>query len=83
LAAAATGGPLVGREREIDRVDRPGMVRMSFGCYNGLSDIDRAVDGLRRIVAGGIAGTYRADADGSFHPAGHAEPMLFSLDHWR
>jgi len=66
-----------------DKRGAPGMVRMSFGCYNDLSDVDRAVDGLERIVAGDIAGSYRSDVDGSFHPEGYAEPMLFSLDHWR
>jgi len=66
-----------------DKRGAPGMVRMSLGCYNDRSDVDRAVDGLRRVVAGDIAGQYWSEADGSFHPEGYAEPMLFSLDHWR
>jgi selenocysteine lyase/cysteine desulfurase len=66
-----------------DRRGAPGMVRMSLGCYNDESDIDRVVDGLERVVAGDVSGTYRADLDGSFHPVGYVEPMLFSLDHWR
>ena len=35
---------------------------------------------LERVVAGDHAADYRADLDGSFHPAGYVEPLLFSLD---
>ena len=66
-----------------DKRGAPGMVRMSFGCYNDPSDVDRAVEGLERVVAGDILGTYRTDLDGTCHPRGYPEPMLFSLDHWR
>jgi selenocysteine lyase/cysteine desulfurase len=58
----------------------PGMVRISFGCYNDLADVDRAVGALELLAAGQIEGTYRARSDGSFVPDGHAEPMLFDLD---
>jgi selenocysteine lyase/cysteine desulfurase len=70
----------------VDRVGRgdkrgaPGLVRMSFGCYNDTGDVDCAVAGLARVVGGYVAGTYLADPDGSFHPVGYVEPQLFSLD---
>jgi selenocysteine lyase/cysteine desulfurase len=72
--------------RWVDRVGRgdkrgaPGLVRMSFGCYNDTGDVDRAVEGLERVVGGYVAGTYHAEPDGSFHPVGYVEPQLFSLD---
>ncbi len=56
------------------------MVRMSFGCYNDRRDVDVIVAALEQIVAGDIAGDYRADMDGSFAPLGYDEPMLYSLD---
>jgi cysteine desulfurase / selenocysteine lyase len=46
----------------------PGLVRISLGCYNDRDDVDRAVEGLRHIVAGDFAGAYRQQRDGSFVP---------------
>jgi selenocysteine lyase/cysteine desulfurase len=63
-----------------DKRGAPGMVRISFGCYNDRCDVDRAVHALERVAAGEFAAEYRADIDGSFHPAGYDEPLLFSLD---
>jgi cysteine desulfurase/selenocysteine lyase len=63
-----------------DKRDVPGMVRISFGCYNDRSDVDRAVHAIERVVAGDHSTDYRADLDGSFHPAGYDEPLLFTLD---
>jgi len=45
-----------------------GLVRISLGCYNDRDDVDRAVEGLQRIVAGDVGGTYRQQPDGSFAP---------------
>ena len=56
------------------------MVRISFGCYNDLGDVDVVVRGLEQVVAGEFGADYRADVDGSFHPLGYVEPLLFSLD---
>ena len=56
------------------------MVRLSLGGYSNESDIDAAVSGIEQVVAGEYIGQYRADIDGSFHPLGYVEPMLFSLD---
>jgi cysteine desulfurase / selenocysteine lyase len=46
----------------------PGLVRISLGGYSSNDDVDRAVDALRRIIAGEIEGCYRQRPDGSFVP---------------
>jgi hypothetical protein len=56
------------------------MVRISFGCYNEMHDVDVAVRGLEQVAAGEFGTDYRAELDGSFHPIGYVEPLLFSLD---
>ena len=71
----------VERARHGDKRGAPGMVRISFGCYNDRGDVDRR----RATRSSGsspatYAADYRADLDGSFHPAGYVEPLLFSLD---
>jgi selenocysteine lyase/cysteine desulfurase len=54
-----------------NRADLPGLVRMSFACYNNLSDVDRLVDMLARITRGDIQGEYEADAaSGTYYPLG-------------
>jgi cysteine desulfurase/selenocysteine lyase len=64
--------------RRNDHRGTPGLVRISFGCYNDITDVDRAVDALEQAVVGG-RGTYHAVRDGSFVPAGYYEPALFHL----
>jgi selenocysteine lyase/cysteine desulfurase len=57
-----------------NRSDMPGMVRMSFGCYNRFEDIDRLVDGLKRIAAGDLLADYAQDpSTGEFTPNGYEE----------
>lgn len=63
-----------------DKRGAPGMVRISFGCYNNADDVDIVTRGLEQLVAGEFAADYAADVDGSFHPVGYVEPLLFSLD---
>jgi len=60
--------------------DAPGMVRISFGCYNTTGDVDRAVEALARLVAGHAQVRYLRDDHGAYAPEGHTEPLLFSLD---
>ena len=48
----------------------PGMVRLSFGCYNTAGEIDAAVDALERIVRGEYRGRYAQQPDGRYHPEG-------------
>jgi selenocysteine lyase/cysteine desulfurase len=62
-----------------DMGDAPGMVRISFGCYNDEAEIDRVVGALECIAAGDIAGSYRCDGHGEHHPDGYREPLLFSV----
>ncbi len=50
------------------RAQLPGLVRISFGCYNTHEEIDRLVQALQLIAAGEIAGDYVQDpASGSYH----------------
>lgn len=60
----------------------PGMVRISFGCYNSTEDVDRALGKLREISAGDYLGEYRVDpATGEYTPVGFEESFFdyFSL----
>jgi len=60
-----------------DRTDMPGMVRVSFGCYNDVNDIDRLVEMLERIVAGDYQGDYRVEpSSGEYFPADYEEPLV-------
>ncbi len=64
------------RVRAGDKSDMPGMVRLSFGCYNNQEDVDRLVDALCRVARGEVAGRYRVDrATGEYLPDGYAEPL--------
>jgi cysteine desulfurase / selenocysteine lyase len=45
-----------------DKRGMPGMVRISFGAYNSLEDVDRLVDALTMIARGEVRGDYRQDA---------------------
>ena len=54
-----------------DKREMPGMVRMSFGLYNSLDEVDRFMGALEQIARGDIAGDYRQDpASGEYAPAG-------------
>jgi cysteine desulfurase/selenocysteine lyase len=47
----------------------PGAVRISFGLYNSVEEVDRLVDMLDRIIERRYRGEYREDSmDGSYHP---------------
>jgi cysteine desulfurase/selenocysteine lyase len=49
------------------RAHLPGLVRISYGCYNSLEEVDWLVRALRKIARGDIAGDYEQDqATGSF-----------------
>lgn len=66
-----------------DKSNMPGMVRVSFGCYNTTEEIDRLIDMLGRISRGQYQGRYRQlPGNGEYVPEGH--PMrfdeYFSLD---
>jgi selenocysteine lyase/cysteine desulfurase len=53
------------------RVGLPGLVRISFGCYNTIEEVDHTVDMLARIAAGDVRGDYEQDPiSGSYWPRG-------------
>ena len=55
----------------------PGMVRMSFGCYNNFEDIDRMMEMLERIAANDYQGDYELEiASGEYLPVDYEEPIL-------
>ncbi len=54
------------------RVGLPGLVRISFGCYNTLEEIDHTVEVLARLAAGETEGEYEQDpASGAYWPRGY------------
>ncbi|MFQ5575478.1 MAG: aminotransferase class V-fold PLP-dependent enzyme [Anaerolineae bacterium] len=58
-----------------DKSNMPGMVRMSFGCYNNRADVERLVSMLKQIAAGDYRGDYRLNrATGEYTPANSVEP---------
>jgi cysteine desulfurase/selenocysteine lyase len=51
------------------KVGLPGLVRISFGCYNTVEEIDDAVDMLTRIANGDFEGEYEQDpGSGAYWP---------------
>ncbi len=60
---------------------KPGMVRLSFGAYNTLGDLDRLMEALETITQSRYRGRYRLDPKGDYLPAGYREPIAayFSL----
>ncbi len=58
-----------GRMLKGDRSDMPGLVRISFGLYNLVEEIDTLIDALKDITAGKYQGTYTQDmATGEYYP---------------
>lgn len=61
------------RDRMIagDRADMPGLVRISFGLYNTLAEVDVLIEALKAIARGDYQGEYHQDtASGEYHPTG-------------
>ena len=60
-----------GRVLQRDHSGLPGLIRMSFGCYNNTADVDRLVEMLERIIRGDYRGNYiEHKRSGSYTPAG-------------
>lgn len=56
---------------EGDRREMPGLVRVSFGCYNNREDVDHLLHHLQRICDGAYDGDYVVDpASGTYLPRG-------------
>lgn len=70
-----SGEEALRHQREIlegTRVGLPGLVRISFGCYNAIEEVDHAAEVLGRIAAGEIEGDYEQDpASGAYWPRGY------------
>jgi len=65
-----------------DRSGMPGLVRVSFGCYNTREEVDLLVEALHRIRQGRILGDYVLDpATGEYDPRQATQDMsiYFSL----
>jgi hypothetical protein len=49
----------------------PGLVRISFGLYNTLDEIDTLIEALNRIARGEYSGQYIQEKSlGEYHPVG-------------
>lgn len=49
----------------------PGLVRISFGLYNTIAEVDALIDALQHIVSGKVKGVYHQDTtSGAFVPEG-------------
>ncbi len=60
-----------GRIIRQDKRDIPGLVRISFGLYNTLEEVDCLVDALKEIASSKSPGTYLQDrASGDYQPVG-------------
>jgi cysteine desulfurase / selenocysteine lyase len=73
LRLLAVGDREYGRYRDDvlnrDRSALPGLVRVSFGCYNTEDEVDYLIEWLERIVAGDYCGDYVVDkASGTYVP---------------
>jgi len=54
-----------------DRADMPGLIRISFGLYNTIEDVDIIVDALKHISTGAYKGKFIQDkATGEYSPIG-------------
>lgn len=60
------------RVRDGDKRGAPGMVRVSFGFYNEVAEVNRLIVAVWAIVEGEIAGTYRPDRHGEYRPVGRS-----------
>jgi cysteine desulfurase/selenocysteine lyase len=68
------------------RVNVPGLVRISFGCYNNFQEIDRLIDALEMITSRKWKGKYLQEiSSGEFHPQGFIPDFqeFFSLENKR
>ncbi|MCE5207524.1 MAG: aminotransferase class V-fold PLP-dependent enzyme [Chloroflexi bacterium] len=66
-----------------NRSQLPGLVRISFGCYNNEEDVDRLIDTLERIVHNEYKGEYIQDpVRGEYRPKGFKSNLAeyFSLE---
>ena len=68
--------------RQGSKKDLPGLVRVSFGCYNTADEVDWLLMQLEHIVRGEFKGKYEQDPlSGEYQPVGWEMPIqdAFSL----
>lgn len=54
------------------KVDLPGAIRVSFGIYNNIEEIDYLLEALRNIISNKVQGEYVCDEEtGTFVPKGY------------
>ncbi len=59
-----------------DKSNMPGMVRMSFGCYNNTGDVDHLVEMVERVAKGEYQGEYVLDrSSGEYTPVNYVDPL--------
>jgi selenocysteine lyase/cysteine desulfurase len=58
-----------------DRATRPGMVRVSFGAYNTLEEVDAMADLVESIALRRHGGRYVQQPNGDFVPRGYLDPI--------
>lgn len=64
-----------------DRRRVPGLVRVSFGCYNTVDEVNVLIDMLERIVEGHFQGDYVQDrVSGEYDPAGFDHQFRQAFD---
>lgn len=62
---------LISKIRKGERVDLPGMVRISFGIYNTLDEVDYFLESVNEICAGNFHGNYELNTQrGEYSPKG-------------
>jgi selenocysteine lyase/cysteine desulfurase len=63
------------------RPPRPGMVRVSFGAYNTIEEVDALIDAVERVIRGEHRGQYERLPTGDYAPRGYSDPIrrFFSL----
>lgn len=66
-----------------DKSNMPGMVRMSFGCYNNKTDVDRLLEMVKRVSKGDYRQDYLLNpSNGEYFPPNYTDPLedYFLLD---
>jgi selenocysteine lyase/cysteine desulfurase len=54
------------------KVGLPGLVRISFGCYNTIEEVDHTAEVLTRLAGGDVEGEYEQDpVSGAYWPGGY------------
>lgn len=61
-----------------DRSDLPGLIRVSFGCYNTEEEVDLLIEMLARILAGDYMGDYRVDKATGFYWPQQFDPTVIN-----